>query len=387
MDVQTQARLLSTLHQNVLDLPAYFTAKGVRSEDDISDIINNLKRQIQQIATETSTVNQSYKEKVRALQLEVDFVKKLYINSKQSLKELDAYKNLYNTTLDELSECTIRYDKLRNTSSASQTELDNLRTQIRNYEGTIADLTKSMDSRMDAVKKNEAEQERSIAILTRYMRNFLKILYPNDDTTNLDAINEKVVSFLQESRESNKSIIKLKSDVMQLQQQLDTQNLEHANKLQTIIARCNEKIQEASNYVITNSKQYKTESFDVDLLTILSASLDPDGTWGPELNYEFGILPDDDSFDDLKIDNQGSITNNDSIEADMIEPDFTNIPPTPGKTLNLDELNYLSPPITPNQSMDQTPIAPKVSTPAPKDKRTSPFDSKVGKSKKKNKLR
>nr|WDA64841.1 hypothetical protein NNONMNKP_00026 [Oryctes rhinoceros nudivirus]WIA70050.1 hypothetical protein NFEMFJFI_00025 [Oryctes rhinoceros nudivirus]WIF19374.1 hypothetical protein GJFDDEIJ_00024 [Oryctes rhinoceros nudivirus] len=155
MDVQTQARLLSTLHQNVLDLPAYFTAKGVRSEDDISDIINNLKRQIQQIATETSTVNQSYKDKVRALQLEVDFVKKLYINSKQSLKELDAYKNLYNTTLDELSACTIRYGELSNTSSASQTELDNLRTQIRNYEDTIADLTKSMDSRMDAVKKTK----------------------------------------------------------------------------------------------------------------------------------------------------------------------------------------------------------------------------------------
>lgn len=383
MDAQTQARLLSTLHQNILDLPAYFTAKGIRSEDDISDIINNLKKQIQQIATETSTINQSYKDKVRALQLEVDFVKKLYINGKQSLKELDAYKSLYNATLDELTECTIRYDKLINTSSASQSELDKLQTQIRNYESTIADLTKSLDSRVDAVKKNEAEQERSIAILTRYMRNFLKILYPNDDTTNLDEINEKVVSFLQESRESNKNIIKLKSDVMQLQQQLDTQNLEHSDKLQTIIARCNDKIQEASNYVITNSKEYRTEQFDVDLLTILSASLDSNGTWSPELDYVFGILPDDDWFDDSKID-QESIANNEVIEIDMVEPDFTNAPPTPGKTLNLDELDYVSPPLTPSQDVDQTPTALKASTPASKAKRASPYNSKVGKAKKKN---
>ncbi|ATY70207.1 OrNV gp026-like protein [Tomelloso virus] len=300
MDDSSVMRLLNALHENIINLPAYLTAKGITSDDDIAKVIDGFKQQVEQIATVTESQNEYQRTQLKSMQAEVDFVKKVYLDNRSAIDNSNKYQVLYADALK----------KLEQVKAQPVTE-----AEVVKYENEIQQMSSTLAQDQDCYKKVE-----------KNFNSLLRLVYPDDDDTNIESINEKLIKYIENSNRSNQLVNSLNQTIDQLNKTIDDTNV------QAIITRCNEKLNYVKSIMITYNNKDISFPHDlmVDLIAELSFEMDSTGTWVPE-NYVDTMPVEEAIVEESEI---------------MIEEEIVEIPKTPTISCSLDQNQNSDTPVT-----------------------------------------
>lgn len=333
MDPTNQARLLNALHTRISDLPSVFTSWGITSQQDITELVNSLKQQIHQIAMSSYDNDEIQKNKIKSLQLEVDFVKNLYINNNTKLKDCSKYKNLYNDTLKKLKRITAEYNELQSKPTTND-QIKVLKTKIQRYESDIERMTNELQLERNVIRTLDEGDVAEIKTLEFYLKNILKLIYPDDDDADINSINYKLVNYIQNSIGQTNIINNLNSTIKELNSRNVQKNKEHHEKIKNLVERCNSKLRDAEALIVTNNERDINfpKELETDLLYILTSTLNKNGTWDNKLlDLSTADTVDDDSEYETEeefMDASAPPERSSSPYEDM------EIPSTPGKNLH-----------------------------------------------------
>lgn len=305
MDLSTQLRLLSTLHGYITDLPAKLIEYGVTSQSGIEDLTNQWAKQLKQLISGSTEHAQTQKKMIKSLQLEIDFIKNMYFTSNSDFKKCE---KLYLNAVSEVDAV-----KLQN-----QHNTEYLNSIIKTHESQIANLVN--ENRVAMAIDDEDENKAS-----SNLQNLLKVIYPNDNSTDIDVINTKLNIYIQNAIAQNNITSDLQNIIAQLQTQVDDERTTNSKQLQTLVDRCNDKLTQAKNIIITDN-QSDFDDAQLSLISILSNELDTDGVWHEIMSY-----PKTPNVDSNDID----MSNNTDVESNEVLYDTQLIPETPGRGVDL----------------------------------------------------
>lgn len=373
MDLSTQLRLLSTLHGYITDLPAKLIEYGVTSQSGIEDLTNQWAKQLKQLISGSTEHAQTQKKMIKSLQLEIDFIKNMYFTSNSDFKKCE---KLYLNAVSEVDAV-----KLQN-----QHNTEYLNSIIKTHESQIANLVN--ENRVAMAIDDEDENKAS-----SNLQNLLKVIYPNDNSTDIDVINTKLNIYIQNAIAQNNITSDLQNIIAQLQTQVDDERTTNSKQLQTLVDRCNDKLTQAKNIIITDN-QSDFDDAQLSLISILSNELDTDGVWREIMSYP--KTPNVDS--DIDMDSNDTDVDSNEVFHDTTPADTTPatpIPATPGRGLELfDNVGTQIPPseFTPQFNTQSSPskTIPRSDSLLDLDEirdgvRTSPYDRKQSKTNNKKK--
>lgn len=288
MDTSEHLRLLTLLHENIKNLPLIFSTYGIVSDSQILSLTGNLAKQVHEIVTDTNTLSEVHKDAIKSLKLETEFVKKLYMTDNDKLNsKINHYKNEYYDTLNKLKSISKDFDSTKN---EDQDYIKDLKSQIKTHIDKITELSSNLATKNDQLKLSETS--------TRYLKDIIKIIYPNYSDNDVEKIKTKLVEYIQRTREHEIIHNNLKQTITNLQNQVSEQDSRANDKLQFVIDRCNKRLLEANTIFNAyknnrNCDDNSSVTQEVDLINIISANMDSEGSWHvPPQNVEFAISPD-----------------------------------------------------------------------------------------------
>lgn len=368
-------RLLEVLHKNINDLPSYLTEYGIQSNRDVQRFVDEFKQKIQNIISQTQLEDYNKNQQLRALQLEVDFVKKVYLNNAVRVRECDRYKALYDDILQQIEFYKSEYTRMRDSKNANEVQsskLAEMENQTMFYESKIKEMTTELqNSEGLSTKYQTAEIDLNTA--KRYLRLILRMIYPNETDEDLNSMYNKIRTYIENTQNYMQTISELRETIAQLNGKIDEANNDAEEHVKTVIGRvldrCNAHIEDIKQSIVTYNRETENVPKDLytELLTRLTGYFDKDSetfneepAWDSsgdifindndgdypidnDVNYDETPLtcktPStnivDDMFNDSKNENDDYKVN-DEIVDDYIDDAFAKIgsdyiPPTPGR--------------------------------------------------------
>lgn len=329
MDVTAQKRLLSELHKNIANLPQIFTDNNVISQDDIARELQNLKLQVEHIASQTYNYDDEKNKQIQALQLEIDFVKKLYLDQNIEINNRNSkYKSLYEQTLRDINENKKRYKKLQAENTTDY------KVKIRKLKATNAENEKKIkrltieNKSYDEVYKTLTDTEETEKEITKYLKIILKSIYPDDEDSNIESMKNKILKYLEFTSGLAQTNVNLNKVIAELDSNFNTEVNGDGSLIQLLQRRCNDRLQE-----ISTMAKIENPIDASSLITLASQHLTSTGEWVDELDW-------DDKYDNFSDAQDETMDEDDDDDESSL--DKNGMPKTPGSEIEKDAASRVS---------------------------------------------